>query len=167
MKPQDILILLKIISKKDLVWRQMDLAHELQISPSEVATALERARKSKLIDPSKRKIFKSALIEFISHGLQYVYPVTPGPIVRGTPTAHSAEPLSGFLLSSSELDTYVWPDAEGKTKGQAIDPLYPSVPHAVKKDPNLHELLALVDAIRVGRARERNIAVAEIEKRIR
>lgn len=166
MKPQDIVVLFKIVSKKDASWRQLDLAHELEISPSEIAISLERARESRLIDPSKKKVFKSALVEFLKHGVQYVYPAEPGAFVRGTPTAHSALPLSKTMVSSSDNDVYVWPDAEGSVRGQAIEPLYPTVPAAVKKDPQLHEYLALVDAIRVGRAREKKLAAEELEKRI-
>jgi len=34
------------------------------------------------------------------------------------------------------------------------------------KDPRLHELLALVDALRVGRAREKSLAAEELERRL-
>jgi hypothetical protein len=40
------------------------------------------------------------------------------------------------------------------------------VPDAARSDPKLYELLALVDAIRVGRARERKLAESELEKRL-
>jgi hypothetical protein len=51
-------------------------------------------------------------------------------------------------------------------KGQSIIPLFPSVAEAVQNDVLLYELLALVDALRVGRAREREIALEELKKRI-
>jgi hypothetical protein len=60
----------------------------------------------------------------------------------------------------------VWPDPEGSMRGYEFSPLYSSVSHACKVDPNLYELLALVDAIRDGRARERKIAIKEIQSRI-
>jgi hypothetical protein len=44
-------------------------------------------------------------------------------------------------------------------------PLYSSVPEAALRDTKLHELLALTDALRVGRAREREIAIFELNKR--
>jgi hypothetical protein len=34
------------------------------------------------------------------------------------------------------------------------------------KDEKLHELLALADALRVGRAREKELAVKELKKRL-
>jgi hypothetical protein len=36
------------------------------------------------------------------------------------------------------------------------------VPYAVRKDPELYKLVALVDALRIGRARERAMAEAEL-----
>lgn len=105
---------------------------------------------------------KLALLEFIQYGLRYVFPQQPGPIVRGVPTAHSASPLKNEIQSS---EAYVWPYGKGNVRGHSIIPLYASVPEAALKDEKLYELLALVDAIRVGRARERDIANIELKKR--
>ncbi len=41
---------------------------------------------------------------------------------------------------------------------------YPSVPEAVLKDEKLYELLAITDAIRVGRTREKELAVEYLKK---
>jgi hypothetical protein len=49
-------------------------------------------------------------------------------------------------------------------RGQAIEPLYRSVPTAAKNDPELYVLLSLIDAIRVGRVREQRLAVKELEQ---
>lgn len=85
--------------------------------------------------------------------------------MRGIPTAHSAPPLS-HIIQSKDDDEYVWPSAKGEMRGQAIEPLYSSVLEAVKKDTKLYELLTLVDAIRVGRVREQELAKTELEKRL-
>ena len=60
----------------------------------------------------------------------------------------------------------MWPYAEGKVRGYAFAPLYRTVPEAALRDPALYELLALVDAIRDGRARERSLARQALEKRL-
>jgi predicted transcriptional regulator len=164
-KPQDILVLLKLCLWQEREWRHVDLASELGLSQTEVSFALERCRASGFLDEAKKRVNRSALIEFLAHGLKYVYPVQPGSLCRGMPTAHSAPPLAGKIVSD-EHDQYVWPHGEGKMRGQAIEPLYASVPFAAEKDPQLHELLALVDALRVGRARERSLAAEELELRI-
>lgn len=61
----------------------------------------------------------------------------------------------------------VWPFAMGKHRGVSLEPLYKTVPLAARADPRLYELLALLDALRDGRARERSLAEREIVKRVR
>ncbi len=164
MRPQDILILLKILSMENEQWLNIDVARGLKISQSEITESLERSKIAKLIDSEKRSVFRTALLEFLVYGLKYVFPVLPGPMVRGIPTSHSAPPLLDYISKGSE--TYVWPDPEGDRRGQSIIPLYKTVPQAVKEDSKLYELLVLTDAIRVGRAREVNFAVKELSKRL-
>lgn len=77
------------------------------------------------------------------------------------PTAHSASPLKELIQSEEQ---FVWPYGKGKVRGQAIMPLYASAPEAALKDDKLHQLLALVDALRVRRAREKALAVIELKK---
>lgn len=163
MRPQDIVILLKIITLRSNPWRTTDLAIQLSMSQSEISQALNRSRDAGFLDESKRHILRKSLFEFLVHGLRYVYPQKPGAIVRGIPTAHSAPPLSALIQAGEDI--YVWADEGGTVRGQKIEPLYPTVPKAVKSDPRFYELLALTDAIRVGRAREQGIAVTELEKR--
>ena len=165
MRPQDVLVLLKMVSLGETPWRYSDMAKALHISQSEVAEALHRSMQARLVDPSKRKVFRSSLLEFLTYGLKYVFPAQPGAIMRGMPTAHAAPPLDEQIVAGG--DAYVWPHESGSARGQAIMPLYPSVIKAAQEDQGLYELLALVDAIRVGRAREHRIAVAELEKRIK
>lgn len=164
-KPQDVLVLLKLCLWSDREWRHIDLANDLGLSQTEVSFALSRCRASGFLDEGRKRANRSALLEFLAHGLKYVYPVQPGALCRGMPTAHSAPPLSKRIVSDAH-DQFVWPHGEGRMRGQAIEPLYESVPFAAGKDPRLHELLALVDALRVGRAREKSIASQELERRL-
>jgi hypothetical protein len=60
----------------------------------------------------------------------------------------------------------VWPDAEGQVRGEAWSPLYPKAVEACRSDSLFYEALALVDAIRGGRARERSLAADELKKRL-
>lgn len=50
--------------------------------------------------------------------------------------------------------------------GQAIEPLYKSVPFAVRRDNELYAYLALLDAIRMGNARESNLAIKMLKERL-
>ncbi len=164
LSPLDILILLKIISLKDKKWLQIDLAETLGISQSEVSKSLKRLKTSWLLAPNNSiVIMRDNVLEFLRYGVKYSFPQRPGSIVRGIPTAHSAPVLSNEILSS---ENYVWPYAKGQTKGQSITPLYPTVPKASLDDKNLYELLALIDAIRIGNAREKELAYKKLKKRI-
>lgn len=165
-KAQDILILLKIASKGKEPWRQSELADELAISRAEVCHSLDRCAEVGLLDEDKRVPQKEALLNFIAHGLKYVFHAKPGPLVRGIPTAHSAPPLTKKIVSNPG-DTFVWPSPDGQVRGQEIEPLYPSVPKAIKNAPKLYEMLALVDAVRIGRVREQKIAIEELRKRLK
>jgi predicted transcriptional regulator len=163
MRPQDIVILLKIATLKKKNWMAKDLAESLKISASEVSESLNRSKLATLISADKKRLMKNNLLDFLEHGLRYVYPAEPGAIQRGVPTAHSAPPLNRHI---STEESYVWPWAEGETRGQAIEPLHPGVPGACSKDPVLYESLALVDALRLGRVREKQQAMEELRKRI-
>lgn len=163
MRPQDILILLKIAAKGVQPWYMKDLSIELEISASEVSESINRSVFAGLLAQDKTRLMHTALLEFLEYGLRYVYPQQPGALVRGLPTAHSAQPLSDLIQSE---DPYVWPYAEGTVRGQAIEPLHPRLPEACLKDPGFYELVALCDALRVGRAREKQLAMLELKKRI-
>ena len=81
------------------------------------------------------------------------------------PTAWAAPVLAEKISAAGQLPP-VWPDPEGKVQGAAVEPLYSSVPGAARSHPALYDLLALVDALRIGRARERSIAQAELGERL-
>jgi hypothetical protein len=162
MRPQDIVVLLKLISLKDNEWKNIDLAYSLKISTSEIAESLNRSMIAGLLDSSKKKVHQKSLKEFLIFGLKYVFPVQPGTMVRGIATAHSAPPINQEIISGNEH--YVWPYHLGDTRGQAIEPLYKTVPEIVRNDSSLYKLLVIVDIFRIGRARELKIAIKELEK---
>ncbi|WP_254173231.1 hypothetical protein [Planktothrix pseudagardhii] len=163
-KPQDIVILLKVHCLNSM-WTYDDLAKSLKTSASVVYEALQRCEQCHLYNSKRRKVLKSAVEEYLIHGLKYVFPAYPGALVRGVPTAHSAEPLKGLLMTDDQ-NLYVWPFAKGKVKGQEITPLYRSVPEIVGDDPLFYELLCLVDSLRVGKVREQELAAQELKKRL-
>jgi len=165
MRPQDIVVLLKIISMQNQEWRNIDIANALNLSPSEVSEALNRSKIAKLIDGKKKSVNPNSFREFLIYGLKYVFPVEPGAIVRGVQTAHSAPPISENISQGG--DVYVWPYAKGEKRGQAIEPLYKTIPEIAPKDKSFYELLAITDTLRVGRAREIKIAIEELEKRMK
>lgn len=163
LKPQDVVILLKIIALGKKSWFHHTLAQELGMSQSEVSQSLNRSKYAGLIDDARKKVNKLAFTEFLLNGVAYAFPQQPGALVRGVLTAHAAEPLSNIIKANEK---YVWPYAKGLDRGQAIEPLYSTIVEASLKDRDLYELLTMVDAIRVGRVREKEIAKKELQKRI-
>ena len=103
MRPQDIAILLWIASLKNEQWTMKDVSIKVRVSASEVSESLHRSSYAGLLSADKRIVLKNSLLEFIEHGLKYVFPVQPGSITRGMLTAHSAPPLNR-LISGNTVD---------------------------------------------------------------
>lgn len=164
MKEQDIFILLKKLTSRGQSLSVRKLAKELSMSASSVSESLERCRRAQLVDKSKKRVNTLAFQEFMEHGLAYVFPAEPGRIIRGIPTYVSASPMKEQI--SNTADQFVWRYVKGNARGQQINPLYPSAPEAALLDAELYQLLVIADTLRMGRVREKEIAVAELNKYI-
>lgn len=178
---QDVVLLLKLVASRDASkpWTYAELGKELFMSASQVFRSVERAEMARLLvapiipAPSNNGEHspggmlwpnRNYLKEFLIHGVKYAFPAERGGPTRGVPTAEAAPPLVQHF-PDFQLPP-VWPSAEGAFRGIAFSPLYKNVPQAASQDPKLYELLALVDAIREGRTREREIAIRELTARI-
>ena len=166
--PQDVVVLAKLLSYADHRPSLARMAADLLLSGSQVHAALNRLSAARLVLKEARssRPNTSAAEEFLVHGAKYMFPAVRGGVTRGMLTAYAAPPLSQQISSGSDLPP-VWPFALGKHRGVSLDPLYKTVPLAARADPRLYELLALLDALRDGRARERSLAENEIVKRLR
>jgi predicted transcriptional regulator len=162
-RPQDIVVLLKIILWEGKTWQNKDLAQELFLSTSEISDSLMRCQYAKLLDHSKHKVMRHALYELIRYGLPYFYASEPGAITQGMLTAHSHPYMSKMIPSETK---YVWPDPEGHFRGQSIEPLYPKQVEAAKMDDMLYEILAMIDVCRVGKNREKKMADPYLQKHL-
>ena len=158
LKPQDVLFLLKLVAIKNNDWSFSTLACELGMSPSEIHRTAKRALAARLAIKKDGRIKPNLrnLEEFLLHGIQYVFVPERGGLIRSMPT---------FDTADNELPP-VWPDPEGAVRDESFSPLYKSVPVAAKRDLKLYPLLVLVDAIRGGRARERDMAKKALKKRL-
>lgn len=160
LKPQELLVLLKAVAHPQRRFTFAALAQELSMSPAEVHASVKRAVIAGLAVSRGRGDWspvRPALLEFITSGVRYAFPAVIGPVKRGIPTTFGAPPLAG-LISSPSGEAPVWAHAEGSAKGPSLSPIYRTAPQAALADPALHGLLALLDAMRVGRAREREQA---------
>jgi len=142
-----------------------DLGIELGMSASEVHAAVRRLQGARLLEADSRRVRVEALRNFLVHGVPYAFPANEGRISRGMPTSWAAPAFAGKVSADGQIPP-VWPDPDGSVQGPAIQPLYPSVPGAARRKPELYDLLAMVDALRSGRARERAMAESEIGERL-
>jgi len=163
--PQDVYVLLKITCLGDDDWTFRLLSEELFLSISQIHLALRRAADPGLYVPSRKRVNSKALEELVVHGVKYVYPIERGALAFGIASAYAAPPLNKLIVQSDEPPP-VWPFDKGDRIGYAVTPLHPNVPKAARRDKKFYELLALVDAIREGRARERQLAEKEIRSRL-
>jgi DNA-binding Lrp family transcriptional regulator len=164
-KPQDIVVALKLALTVAPRPSYADLADDLGMSASEVHAAVRRLGEARLLDPETQDVRREVLGNFLVHGVPHAFPARLREVTRGLPTAWAAPGLAG-QFSAAEQVPPVWPDPDGQVQGAAVKPLYPSVPHAARRDPALYDLLALVDTLRLGRARERTAAEKELGQRL-
>lgn len=162
---QDIAVLLKICLLQGQRILSKKLSAELFLSPADVSKSLNRCRDSGLLYWSdlEKRVNCSAFLDFLAYGMRHVFPPKRGALVRGVPTAAATEPLKSHFLDDGE-PLPVWPYPEGSVRGSSFSPLYKGAPKAALLDSRLYELLALCDAIRGGRTRERVMAVELLRK---
>ncbi len=140
-----------------------EMGARLHLSPSTVHQSVRRLQAAGLLRAGTRQPNRSALREFVTHGLRYAFPPSLGAAARGVPTAHSG-PLLRDQFDAA--DALVWPDPGGAVRGASIAPLYPGATSLPERAPQVYRLLTLLDAIRAGRARERNAAIAAFNRAI-
>jgi hypothetical protein len=136
------------------------LAASLGITASQAHTCLRRLETAGLYRPEDRSLRTHAFELFAEHGIPHVFSAEVGARTVGMPTAHAAPPLRDLLVS---VDAYVWPSRVG-VEGRALVPLHPCVPAAAAADDALYRALALVDALRVGRVRDRRLGSEELSR---
>ena len=170
--PQDVVVALKMAIEGHSSG-YVDVGASLGISPSQAHASTRRALASGLIfrtaNENGRGSYKAMLtplIQFIVYGVPHAYPALRGGETRGVPTSYAVPPLNK-LLDVQETTPLVWPDPQGTVRGLPLSPLYKAAPEAARRDPQMHEMLALVDTLRVGQAREKELAVAEIKRRLK
>lgn len=160
LRPHDVAVALQLLLSPGLAYRE--LSHAVGISQGEAHNSVKRLIASRLARED-RAVNSHALHDFVVSGVPYAFSATLGPETRGIPTAHSAPPFADELSDDNPI---VWPSASGKVRGASVTPLYPGAPATARLNPPLYELLAAVDEVRIGRARERERAKSFLRERI-
>ncbi len=162
-KSLDVYVLLKLALMPE--FSSYDhIGQRLVMSSSEVHASVKRSIKAGLINPQSRLPLRKPFEEYLFHGVPYAFPAQSGAIVRGVPTAYAAPPLSEMISFSGLPPVWMW--GEGVVEGAYVDPLHKSARHMIQREPEFYEVLALADAIRMGRRREREIAETELGRRL-
>ena len=161
---QDIVVLLKLAGH-DQDWTVRSLEAELGIARAGVHRSLQRLGAAGLYDLERRRTNLTQAEEFLVHAVKYLFPPETNGETRGVATAWAAPPLADELAPPSDLPP-VWPDPHGRQRGIAVTPLHPAVPELARRNPDLAERLALIDAIRMGDARVRGLATKLLSQRL-
>ena len=160
-KSLDVYVWLKLCLERDVKTYEQ-LGEKLGMSASEVHAAVRRGTEAGLVRSESKKVISEAFLDYLIHGVRYAFPAVSGRLARGMPTGFAAPCLAGEF-AETELPA-VCEHAEGTVRGQSVEPLHPSAPAASARDENFYRVLALVDALRGGRARERSAAATRLRK---
>lgn len=171
LKPQDCIILIKLLANPGVDWSQRQLSKVLCISLAEINAGIKRLSEAGLLRKDKDdKLFPNinAAEEFLISGIKFIFPAKLGEYTRGIATAVAA-PLFHNKIALGNDPIPVWPDAVGEKRGVALVPLHPSIPRALRENPDqsFYDLLVLIDVIRLGRPRERNLAVILLKEKLK
>ncbi|MGH8804619.1 MAG: hypothetical protein ACREXN_07730 [Polaromonas sp.] len=168
LKPQDLAMAFKLVC---LVGQRLPyavLAQALHLSQFEAHACIARLTGARLLTEvnGMPALVMPALRPLVLQGAPYFFPAVRGEVTVGFPTAYGVEPLKSKVLFSDELPP-VWPHPDGPVRGTMLLPLYPKLPLAAQGDKPFYELLALFDALRIGQARERELARSLLEERLK
>lgn len=166
LRPVDIVVLLQLLRHQGKDWTVRSLAQELHVPSASLQRSLERLGATPAFDAPRKRVSLAGCAELFEHALRFIAPVLRGGETRGLPTAWAVPPLSERLAAVDELPP-VWPDPLGEERGLEVQPLHPAVVSLARADPEMYELLALVDALRAGDARTRELAAELLRERIR
>lgn len=167
LKPQDLAMAFKLVCLAGQKLPYAALGQAMHLSQFEAHACMTRLSGARLLSEvnDAPTLVMAAFRPMVLSGAAYFFPAVRGEITMGFPTAYGVEPLKSRVLFTDDMPP-VWPHADGPVRGAALLPLYPNLPLAAAEDQALYELLALFDALRMGQAREREIARTLIEERL-
>ena len=156
LRPFDIAVALRLVLVPED--RYEPLAIALATSTSAVHRSVARLQHAGICGPGSRTVAEPALHEFLVHGARYAFPAVHGPERVGLPTAGAHPDLATVFGADEAVRTLVWPMEGGAVRGETLVPLFNGLTKVVTRDARLHRMLACVDGIRVGTARQRGAA---------
>ena len=161
LRPSDVVVVCQLTITSDASFQA--LAASIGLSVGECHNAVRRLGLASLLNPVSRRPAGELLARFLVHGVPYAFPAQVGAAAVGVATgASSLVPGS----QPSSLEAYVWPDLDGTAQGMALTPLFPNATSLPARNSALYEILALIDALRIGHAREKKVAEDLLRERL-
>lgn len=163
LKPLDVVVSVMATVLPEPRWTIAQMAQHLGMDNAQVFRAARNATTARLLiaDPNASSASytpnRAALLELLTHGIQYVMVPARGRMTRGMPTSYAA-PIMSSRIPAGDDPVPVWPTAHGRVRGESYEPLHRCVPDAAARNDRFYAAMALIDAIRDGRARERALA---------
>lgn len=162
LKPVDVAVVLTLaLRRAHPASTYSELGRTLGLSSSTTFQSVGRLQQSGLLRPGTREPNRHDLRNFLAYGVRHAFPPVLGREARGVPTAHSGPALSDLFDSDKPV---VWPDAHGEARGTSLAPLYGKATQLPARAPDIYDALTLVDALRVGQARERTAALEALDR---
>ena len=164
LRPFDIAVALRLLLVPEE--RYEPLAEALVTSTSAVHRSVARLQLSGLCRAGSRTIARPTFREFLLHGARFAFPAVHGPERTGVATAWTHPDVQALFTDGESRRNLVWASDRSTVRGESLVPLFTNVPAVAQRDPRLHELLALVDVLRAGNARERRVAADVLSERL-
>jgi DNA-binding MarR family transcriptional regulator len=167
LKPQDFLVAIKLAVNIRRDFLLATLGQELGMVISAVHGCVRRCEQARLVSRSsgEMRAVRSSILEFALHGARYAFPAIQGTLTRGMATSIAGPSLRDHFDQNKALPP-VWPDSSGDAYGPSITALHHTVPMASRQDEKLFDVLTLIDALRIGAAREREMAAEILKERL-
>jgi hypothetical protein len=162
LRSTDLYVLTGALANQGGTWSLRDLAEKLFLDHTVVSRALKRTEEVGLYQPGERRVNPANFAELMVHAARFIAPAPLGGMTRGFNAAWAAAPISDLIRQAGDEPPPVWPSALGDNRGQALEPLHPGAVSA-SADPKLAALLVIVDCLRAGDARVRQVAASSLE----
>jgi hypothetical protein len=163
----DLYILLGTLLSEKNTATLRELAATLHVDHTLVHRALKRAENAGLYRVSARQVNLANFEELAIHAARFIAPARLGELTRGVPAAWAAEPISAIIHQRESELPPVWPSALGAVRGQALEPLHPAAVQASQEEQALARLLSIIDSLRAGDVRVREVAATALRDTLR
>jgi hypothetical protein len=165
--PTDLYVLAGALAHEEGDWTLRELAATLKVDHTLVHRALKRSENAGLYRTSTKQVNLANFEELTIHAARFIAPAPLGELTRGVPAAWAAQPIARTIRQPKSEPPPVWPDPLGSVRGQALQPLHPAAAKASRDTPQLASLLSIIDSLRAGDTRVRQVAAAALRDMLR